>query len=172
MSHFVNLKYAAQQHGAGYAAPAAAPARQSAAQRHGAGYASSASEHAQQSAADSSSQRGLTLIVLSAMAAVMAAVAYEVIDSLAEGHLLLMWMGLWAGLLMVMSLFTGMAHRIAAALKKPLDNWSQRLAQSRSDRRLWAIAQQDHRVMADLQYAMTQNQDQATRAHRAMKAGR
>jgi hypothetical protein len=172
MSHLVNLKYAAQQHGAGYAAPTAAPAHRGAAQRHGAGYASSAAEQASLLASDSSSQRGLTLIVLSAMAAVMAAVAYEVIDSVAEGHMLLVWMGLWAGLLMVMTLFTGMAHRIAAALKKPLDNWSQRLAQSRADRRLWTLAQQDHRVMADLQYAMTQNQGQATRAHRAMKSGR
>ena len=152
MRHFVNLKYAAQQHGAGYAA--------------------SAVEHASQSAADSSSQRGLTLIVLSAMAALMATVAYELMDSITEGHLLLLWIGLWAILLMVMTLLTGLAFRIAAALKKPLDSWSHRLAQSRADRRLWALAQQDGRVMADLQMAITKNQAQASRAQRAMNSAR
>lgn len=154
MRHFVNLKYAAQQHGAGSASLSAA------------------AEHASQSAADSSSQRGLTLIVLSAMAALMATVAYEVMDSITEGHLLLLWIGLWAVLLMVMTLLTGIAYRIAAALKKPLDGWSHRLAQSRADRRLWALAQQDGRVMADLQMAMTKSQAQASRAQRAMNSGR
>jgi len=152
MRHFVNLKYAAQQHGVGYSA--------------------SAVEHASQSAADSSSQRGLTMIVLSAMAALMATVAYELMDSITEGHLLLLWIGLWAVLLMVMTLLTGLAFRIAAALKRPLDSWSHSLAQGRADRRLWALAQQDERVMADLQMAITKNQAQASRAQRAINSAR
>ncbi|MCX7255736.1 MAG: hypothetical protein NTZ64_03135 [Polaromonas sp.] len=152
MRHFVNLKYAAQQHGVGYAA--------------------SAVEHASQSVADSSSQRGLTLIVLSAMAALMATLVYQVMDSITEGHLLVLWIGLWAVLLMVMTLLTGLAFRIAAALKKPLDSWSHSLAQRRADRRLWALAQQDERVMADLQMAITKNPAQASRAQRAIDSAR
>jgi hypothetical protein len=154
MRPFVNLKYAAQQHGAGYTASA------------------TAAKYASQSAADSSSQRGLTMIVLSAMAALMATLAYQVMDSITEGHLLLLWIGLWAVLLMVMTLLTGLAFRIAAALKRPMDSWSHSLAQSRADRRLWALAQQDERVMADLQMAITKNQAQASRAQRAMNSAR
>jgi hypothetical protein len=40
-----------------------------------------------------------------------------------------------------------------------LDAWSARVAQRRADERLWAIAQTDARLMADLQGAMNRNAD-------------
>ena len=41
-----------------------------------------------------SSTRALAKLLLSAIAAAVMVVAYQVMDSLAEGHLLVMWMGL------------------------------------------------------------------------------
>ena len=43
-----------------------------------------------------SGKRGLATLLLSAMAAAVMVVAYEVMDSVAEGHLLVMWIALWA----------------------------------------------------------------------------
>jgi hypothetical protein len=42
-----------------------------------------------------------------------------------------------------------------------LDAWSARLAQSRSDERLWAIAQTDARLMSELQTAMYRSDEEA-----------
>jgi len=98
--------------------------------------------------------RGLAMLLLSAMTAAVMAVAYEVMDTVAEGHLLVMWMILWAVLFAALMLLAGVARRIATRLKTSLDAWSHRVAQSRADRRLWALAQQDSRVMADLQQAI------------------
>jgi hypothetical protein len=101
-----------------------------------------------------SGTRGLATLLLSAMAAATMVVAYEVMDSVAEGHLLVMWMVLWAAAFSALALFAGAARNLATRLVIGLDAWSLSLAQARSDQRLWAAAKQDHRLMADLQGAV------------------
>ena len=140
MQHFVNPKYAAAQRGIDSASATVKQNDESAVDL------------------DFSGQRGLMLIALSALAALMASVAYEVMDNLSKDHLLLLWTGLWAALLILMTLLTEVAFYIAAALNKPLKSWGQHLAQSRAERRLLHLAQQDERVIADLQMAITKNQ--------------
>jgi hypothetical protein len=98
--------------------------------------------------------RGLATLLLSAMAAATMVVAYEVMDSVAEGHLLVMWIALWAAAFAALALFAGAARDLAARLVIGLDAWSRSLAEARSDQRLWAAAKQDHRLMADLQGAV------------------
>lgn len=114
----------------------------------------SASAATPEASQDFPGTRGLAMLLLSAMTAAVMAVAYEVMDTVAEGHLLVMWMILWAVLFAALMLLAGVARRIAARLKTSLDAWSHRVAQGRADRRLWALAQQDSRVMADLQQAI------------------
>jgi len=41
-----------------------------------------------------------------------------------------------------------------------LDAWSSRMAQRRSDERLWAIAQTDARLMAELQTAISRSDEE------------
>jgi hypothetical protein len=110
-----------------------------------------------------SSTRGVALLLLSAMAAAVMVVAYEVMDTTAEGHLLVMWMGVWAALFAVLVLLAGMALR----LKGRLDAWSYRVAQARADQRLWAMAKQDSRLMSDLQLAMMRKEALAEAAQSA-----
>ncbi|MDQ3059255.1 MAG: hypothetical protein M3R45_06965 [Pseudomonadota bacterium] len=132
-----------------------------------------------------SSTRGIALLLFSAMAAAVIAVAYEVMDTTAEAHLLVMWMGLWAALFAALVLLASMGLR----LKGRLDAWAQHRAEARADARLWAMAQKDERLMADLQVTMMRGQAQAeaqaqanaalvsiplaraARAERALKAG-
>jgi hypothetical protein len=97
-----------------------------------------------------SSLRGAALLLLSAMAAAVMSVAYEVMDTTTEGHLLVIWMGLWAALFTALVLLAN----TALDLKSRLDAWSHRVALKRADQRLWAMAHKDHRLMADLQAAM------------------
>jgi hypothetical protein len=98
--------------------------------------------------------RGLATLLLSAVAAAVMVVAYQVMDSVAEGHLLVMWVALWATAFAALALFSGVARVLAVRTKAGLDDWSRSLAEARADQRLWASARSDARVMADLQCAI------------------
>ena len=113
----------------------------------------SAIESAQQIGRGFSGKRGLATLLLSAMAAAVMAVAYEVMDSVAEGHLLVMWIALWAAAFVSLAVFAVPARNLATRLKVGLDDWSRALAEARADERLWSAAKTDTRVMADLQAA-------------------
>lgn len=95
--------------------------------------------------------RALASVLLAAMAAAVLAAAYQVMDTVAEGHLLVIWTGAWLTAFASLAVLPAASRTMAASLKLRLDAWSQRVAQSRAEQRLWAIAQRDPRVMADLQ---------------------
>ena len=109
-------------------------------------------------------KRGLATLLLSAMAAAVMVVAYQVMDSVAEGHLLVMWIALWAAAFVSLAVFAGTARDLAMRIKVGLDNWSRALAETRADQRLWAAAKTDARVMADLQAAASRHDEDATDA--------
>ena len=104
-------------------------------------------------------KRGLSTLLLSAMAAALMVVAYEVMDGVAEGHLLVMWIALWAAAFVSLAVFVAPARNLANQLEVGLDDWSHTLAEARADQRLWAAAKADPRVMADLQAAASRTDD-------------
>ena len=118
----------------------------------------SAIEAAQQLRRGFSSTRGLATLLLSAVAAAVMVVAYQVMDNVAEGHLLVLWIGLWAVAFATLAMFAATARSLALSLKASLDTWSRKVAAQRADVRLWAMARSDARVMADLQCAISRNE--------------
>ena len=119
-----------------------------------------------------SSTRGLATLLLSAIAAAVMVVAYQVMDSLTEGHLLVMWIAMWATAFAALAFFAGTARHLAARMKASLDGWSREVARSRADERLWATALTDPRIMADVQCAITRQEaetDTATASFDAAK---
>jgi hypothetical protein len=138
MTSFVNIKYSTQHPGVVRAESAFGAVRQLA--------------HAL------SGTRGLVTLLLSAIAAAVAVVAYQVMDSVTEGHLLVMWISLWAVAFVVLAVFAGTVRNVAVNLKAGLDDWSRSLAEARADQRLWQAAKNDPRVMADLQMALLRAQ--------------
>ena len=124
-------------------------------------------------------RRGVALLLGSAMAAAVMAVAYEVMDSTDESHLLMIWVGLWLALFALLAFFASAVRSTGMRFKRSLDAWSLSIAEARADQRLWAMAKADPRVMADLQMAMTRSEVQAeanaipaatARAERALKS--
>lgn len=111
-----------------------------------------------------SGTRSLATLLLSAVAAAVMVVAYQIMDTVAEGHLLVMWIAMWGAAFAALAFFAGTARRIAVRVVSGLDAWSLGVARSRADERLWASAQSDSRVMADLQSAMTRQQDESIAA--------
>ena len=118
----------------------------------------SAIEGARQLRKSWSATRGLAALLLAAMVAAVLVVAYQVMDNVAEGHLLVLWLALWATAFAAMALLTGSARSAVRRASQGLDRLVQRQAAARADARLWAIARTDARVMADLQSAITRNQ--------------
>ena len=101
-----------------------------------------------------SGTRGLATLLLSAIVAAVMVVANQVMDSVAEGHLLVMWMAMWISAFVALALFATPARNLAQRVKTGLDAWSAGIAQRRADDRLMATAQADPRVMQDLQAVM------------------
>lgn len=119
---------------------------------------------------DLSGTRGLATLLLSAVTAAIMVVAYQVMDSVADGHLLAMWMALWIVAFAALALFAGTTRELAARGKSGLDAWSRNRAQARADERLWSMALQDGRLMTELQAAMTREEEAAETASTAMRA--
>ncbi len=138
MSSFVNVKYPAEHPGVVRVEAALAAAGQLKKQVSG--------------------TRGLAMLLLSAMVAAATVVAYQVMDSVAEGHLLVIWIALWAVAFAALALFAGSARRLAARTVSGLNAWSLAIAQARADVRLWEAAKSDPRVMADLQAAIVRQE--------------
>lgn len=105
-----------------------------------------------------SGTRGLATLLLSAIVASIMVVAYQVTDSVAEGHLLVIWMALWAVAFSGLALLAGTARNLAARTIGALDAWSLTLAQARADIRMWEAAKTDPRVMSDLRVAMARQE--------------
>lgn len=104
------------------------------------------------------STRGLSVMLLAAMVSALVVVADQLIETWADGHLLVAWVALWLVGFVALAVFAGAARKLAVTLVGALDGWSRRVAQARSDQRLWAIANSDPRVMADLNAAIARNE--------------
>jgi hypothetical protein len=139
----------------------------------------SAIDSVRQSSSNFSGTRALATLLLSAVVAAIMVVAYQIMDSVTEGHLLVLWTSMWAVAFAALALLAGTARRTAARLKAGLDAWSRALAEAKADERLWKAAKSDARVMSDLQAAMTRSEsdtgltnDAEVRASRLAKAHR
>jgi hypothetical protein len=124
----------------------------------------SAMSAAKQAGQQFSGTRGLATLLLSAVAAAVMVVAYQVMDSVAEGHLLVIWIAMWAVAFIALALFAGTARNLAVRAVAALDVWSSSVARGRADMRLWEAAKADPRVMADLQVALTRAGEEAADA--------
>ena len=105
-----------------------------------------------------STARGLSTMLLAAMVAALVVVADQLIDTWADGHLLAAWVLLWLVGFAGMGLLANPVRRLVGKLVSYMDAWSRGLARRRADERLWAIAAQDPRIMADLQAAISRAQ--------------
>lgn len=102
----------------------------------------------------------LAAMLLAAIVAAFVVVADQMMATWADGHLFAAWVALWAVAFAAVGLFGGVSKTMAIQMKQGLDAWSARMAQSRSDERLWAIAQTDARLMSELQTAMNRSDEQ------------
>ena len=100
-----------------------------------------------------SRSRGLFAVLFSAVTAAALVVSYEVMDSVQESHLLIMWMALWYVAFAALAMLGGTMRRMSQRLMASVAQWRRHLASQRADKCLWDLAKSDPRLMADLQAA-------------------
>lgn len=106
------------------------------------------------SAAPATSSSTLATGMLAAGVAALVVVADHMIDDWAETHVIAAWLALWVVAVVAIAALRGVSRMLAQGMMAGLDAWSADLARRRSDQRLWAMAQQDSRLMHELQTAM------------------
>ncbi len=102
--------------------------------------------------------KGLSAMLLAAMVSALVVVADQLIDTWADGHLMVAWVALWLVGFAAIALFGDAANKLASTAVAALDAQFQKMSQAQSDAHLWRTAQSDPRIMADLDIARTRQQ--------------
>ena len=110
-------------------------------------------------AAPRSSTKTLASWMLAAGVAALVVLADHLIDDWADTHVLAAWLALWTVAVVAIAALRGVSRLLAQNLITGLDGWSAHVARRRADERLWAMAQNDSRLMTDLQTAMDRAED-------------
>ncbi|MES2952443.1 MAG: hypothetical protein V4858_28280 [Pseudomonadota bacterium] len=105
--------------------------------------------------------RSLAGMLLAAVVAALLVVADQLIETWADGHLLVVWVALWTVAFAALALLAPPLRQLAQALAAAMGRWSVARAARRSDEAVWRVAQQDHRVMRELQMARLHSEYQA-----------
>ena len=113
----------------------------------------SAMGHTAQAQKPATSSKALASLLLGAGVAALVVMADQLMEPWADSHVIAAWIALWAVAMMAIAALRGLSRHLAQQVMQGLDGWSAQVAQRRSDRRLWAMAQTDSRMMADLQAA-------------------
>jgi hypothetical protein len=102
----------------------------------------------------SEATRTLAGLMLAGVMAAMLVVADQVIDNWADGHLLLGWVALWSVVFAGLAFFARPLRKITMALAASVDRQLKEAAQMRREEQMWAFANRDPRVMAELRAAV------------------
>lgn len=100
-------------------------------------------------------------MLLAAVIAAMLVVADQLIETWADGHLLVVWVVLWAVTFGVLSFLMQPLRLGMGNLLSKMEQWSARQAQLRAEDELWRYAQHDHRLRADLRVSLLCSQHES-----------
>ena len=104
------------------------------------------------------STRGLSSMLLAAMVSALLVVADQVIDTWADGHLMAAWVLMWVIGFAALALLAAPSRALVLRVLSAVNLWLMNTSRARADAHMWAIAEQDHRVMADLHAAKTRTE--------------
>lgn len=109
-----------------------------------------------------------TLLLAGAVAAVVV-VADQIVSAWAEDHVVGAGLALWALVFLVMALLADASRGLALRMMDGFDAWTRAAQRRASDERMWAAAQADPRVMADIHAAMLREESAAPATGRSMR---
>ena len=95
----------------------------------------------------------LATMLLAAFVAALVAAANSVVDSYADGHLLIGWVVLWTVGFAAIALSAGAARNAALRLSHMVGHWAQQRTLRHADAYLMAVARNNPALMADIEAA-------------------
>ncbi|TFY98021.1 hypothetical protein [Ramlibacter rhizophilus] len=93
-------------------------------------------------------------LALAGVVAGAVVLANELVDTWTDGHLLAAWIVMWAVAFGALAIFAAPLARATKALSAAAGRWNTRRKQAAEDRRVWELALEDARVMADISRGM------------------
>jgi hypothetical protein len=102
--------------------------------------------------------KGLAAMLLAAMVAALVVLADQLISVWADEHLFVAWIALWVVGFAALALLASTSRSLAGNLLLSLAEKRELARRRRADEKLWEVARQDARVMADLQAAISRAQ--------------
>ena len=110
--------------------------------------------------ANTDGSKPLAGMLLAAVLAALLVVADQVIETWANGHLLLVWVALWTVAFAALAVLAPPLRQLANILAAGTARWMKARAARRADEALWNHAQGDSRIMSDIQVAMSRGSDE------------
>ncbi len=107
--------------------------------------------------AEAEASKPLAGMLLAAVMSALLVVADQLIETWANGHLLLVWVALWTVAFAALALLAPPLRQLANGLAQRVARGAQSRALQRADQALWRHAQTDARVMQDIQVATTRS---------------
>jgi hypothetical protein len=104
---------------------------------------------------DMLSSRGAATLLLSAIVAALLVVANQVVETWAEGHLLLAWIAMWTVAFAALAWAATPIRNAVHGLRGVGRRWAAARRAAIQDEKLWQVALTDARVMADISRAMS-----------------
>jgi hypothetical protein len=101
------------------------------------------------------SARAFGSVLLAAIVAALLVVANQVVDTWTDGHLLAAWIVMWTVAFGALALFAQPIRRTSAGLRVWVKRWTAARKQAADDEKMWRVALNDARVMADISRAMS-----------------
>jgi hypothetical protein len=105
--------------------------------------------------------RTLAGMLLAAVVAALMAVADQLIETWADGHLLAVWVALWTIAFAALALLAPPLRQLSFATAAMWHHWLRQRAARRSDQQILSVAQQDHRVLREIQMAYLRSENES-----------
>jgi len=102
------------------------------------------------------SARSVAVILLSAIVSTVLVIVNQVIDTYTDGHLMAAWIFMWLVAFSTIALLASPIRKTVAGFKPALNSWMIARRERANDDRMWEVALQDPRVMAEIQRAKSQ----------------
>ena len=110
--------------------------------------------------------RGLAALLLATIVSSLLVVADKLMSTWSEGGLLVAWLVLWGVAFAAIAFFAGTARSLAVRVVGAARAAARRRATARADEQFLAFAQQDPRILRDLQAISTRQEAEAAEAAR------
>lgn len=116
--------------------------------------------------------RGVAVLLLAGAVSALLVAADQLVSIWAEGELMLAWLALWAVVFAAYVLFADVVRQWPQQLAEAMDRRLLHMRERAADARVWAVAQSDPRIMAELDAAALRAETAALAARPAVPAVR